>query len=141
MRTFARTSTLLLTLVAAPAVLTGLLAGPVAAATGLTPVQERTVLRLVDDICGDTWCEGDHLFRFRSFTCAPAYDSCLLRLRIAPLVEPGVAPSWRWRSGRIHGFVRFREMVATAPGGQCSLKPAFHAAVDDLVTRLESTVP
>lgn len=142
-----RPSALVLALLALLAVLAGLLAGPAAAdpgrrpPPGLTRVQEQTVLRLVDDICGDTWCEGDHLFDFRSFTCDPAARSCLLRLRIAPLVDPGVPPQWHRRAGRVHGFARFRDLVVTAPGGQQSLTPEFFTAVSALVTRLEATVP
>lgn len=141
-----RSSSVLAGLLALLAVLAGLLAGPAAATAGaaprgLTGAQERVVLRLVDDVCGDTWCEGDHLFDFRSFSCDPAARSCLLRVRIAPLVDPGVPPSWRWRAGRVHGFDRFRDLVTTAPGGRQSLTPRFFLAVSALVTRLEATVP
>jgi hypothetical protein len=35
----------------------------------LTKKQASTVLKLVDDICGDTWCEGDHNFLFDQIEC------------------------------------------------------------------------
>src|SRR5436853_412785 len=28
----------------------------------LSPTQEKIALKLIDDICGDTWCEGDYNF-------------------------------------------------------------------------------
>ncbi len=141
-----RVSAVLGALLALFAVLGGALAGPASAAPGTRPpsgstvARERVVLRLIDDICGDTWCEGDHLFDFRYFACDPEPHGCVLRLRIAPLVEPGVRPRWQWRSGHLHGFL-LREMVVRAPDGRTSLAPAFYAAVSALVTRLEATVP
>jgi hypothetical protein len=30
----------------------------------LSAAQEKTALKLIDDICGDTWCEGDNNFAF-----------------------------------------------------------------------------
>jgi hypothetical protein len=143
----ARLSVLAAALVALLAVLLGGLAGPAAAdpvrrpPSTLTAAQERAVLRLVDDRCGDTWCEGDHLFDFRHLSCDRASHSCLLQLRIASLVEPGTVPTWYRRAGRVRGFVGFRDLVATSPTGTRSLTPAFTAALDALVTRLEATVP
>jgi hypothetical protein len=63
------------------------LVGPAAAVEpaprppALTSAQERTVLRLIDDICADTWCEGDHALRFTRFSCSPRRASCTLRLQ------------------------------------------------------------
>ena len=123
-----------------------LTAAPAAAAdaagavpTGLTPRQEGIVLDLVDDICGDTWCEGDHAFEFRRFSCDPARATCTLAVRIAPRVDGPL--HWRWRAGTVRGFSRFWQMVDTGPTGYRSLDPAFYDAVSTLVGRLEATVP
>lgn len=105
----------------------------------LTPVQEATVLKLIDDICGDTWCEGDSAFDFRHFACHPRLHSCTLRLRIAPLTDEPLR--WTWRSGEVHGFTRYGQMVRTSAGGATSLQPAFYDAVNELVNRLEASVP
>ncbi len=117
------------------------LAGPAAASgpPGVSDRQERVVLGLVDAICGDTWCEGDYAFDFRRLHCDAAERTCALTLRIArydsdPLV-------WRWRTRELHGFVRFRQMVVTSPSGQRSLTPEFYSAVNDLVQRVEASVP
>ena len=105
----------------------------------LTGREQRIVLDRIDDICGDSWCEGDHRFDFRSFTCAPARQTCTLRLRLAPYNDGPV--HWYWRSGQVTGFTRFPQMVATSPTGATSLTPAFYAAIDELVGRVEATVP
>lgn len=120
----------------------GLLASPASAATrqpyDLTPRQEAVVLDLIDDLCGDTWCEGDHAFDFRRFSCDPDARACTLRLRIASYDEEPL--QWRWRSGTLTGFARFRQMVVTSDTGYRSLDEDFRAAVDALVHEVEESV-
>src|SRR5688572_13519096 len=54
--------------------------------TGLSADQERTVVQLIDNICGDTWCEGDHNFRFDRLECkqpcGKAQGACTLTFRM-----------------------------------------------------------
>ena len=117
----------------------GLAAPPGASRTAvITAAQERVVLRLVDDICGDTWCEGDHAFRFRSFTCHPR-RGCLLRVRLASWSHEPL--QWHSRSARVVGFRRFADMVVTAPDGSRSLEPAFYEAVGRAVRTMTASVP
>lgn len=122
----------------------GALAQPVSAAPpgvvryALTTAQERVVLRLVDDICGDTWCEGDHAMRFRGFTCR-ARRGCVLRVQLASWSEEPVR--WRTRSARITGFPRFGAMVRTEPDGTRSLQPSFFEAVGRAVRAMTDSVP
>ena len=114
------------------------LAGPAdAAPPPLTVQQERVVLDLIDDICGDTWCEGDYAFDFQKFSCEQG--SCSLRLRIAPYTDEAL--QWYRRTGQLEGFTAFDQMVVTSPSGYASLDPDFYAAVSDLVGRVEATVP
>ena len=124
--------------------LLGVLAGPAAASPpgvqryALTAVQERVVLGLIDDICGDTWCEGEHAFRFRSFSCHPR-RGCVLRVRLASWSPEPLR--WHDRSARVLGFPRFSDMVVTAPDGQRSLRPAFYEAVGRAVRLMTASVP
>lgn len=122
-----------------------LLAGPALAQSsqpdtrGLTGRQEATVLRLIDQICGDTWCEGDFRYDFRTFSCDAAHRTCRLTLRLAPYTDE--APHWYRRAGTVHGFVRFSQMVRTAANGGQSLVPEFYDAVNTLINQIETTVP
>lgn len=109
------------------------------APTLLTGREQRVVLDLIDDACGDSWCEGDHRFDFRAFSCDRPHRTCTLRLRIAPYTDE--APQWYWRSGTVTGFVRFDQLVRTSATGDQSLTPAFYDAVDAMIDRLEATVP
>ena len=38
--------------------------------SALSSAQSKSALKLIDDICGDTWCSGDYNFGFRRLTCA-----------------------------------------------------------------------
>ena len=39
-----------------------------AAALTTPQAETTTILKAIDNICGDTWCEGDYSFRFRNVT-------------------------------------------------------------------------
>lgn len=104
----------------------------------LSTAQERVVLRLVDDLCGDTWCEGEHALRFRRFACHPR-RGCVLRVQLASWSQEPLR--WHTRSARVLGFPRYRHMVATAAGGERSLRPAFTEAVGRAVRTMTATVP
>lgn len=115
-------------------------ATPAAAApagSALSAPQERVVLRLVDDVCGDTWCEGEHAIRFRSFSCHPR-RGCVLRAQLASW-SPGPL-RWHERSARVPGR-RYRDMVVLGSGGDPSLRPAFSAAVGRAVRAMADSVP
>lgn len=113
-------------------------APPTSTRAAVTAAQERVVLRLVDDICGDTWCEGDHAFRFRSFTCHPR-RGCVLRVQLASWSHEPLR--WHSRSARIVGFRRFSDMVVTGPDGSRSLQQPFYEAVGDAVRTMTASVP
>lgn len=105
----------------------------------LTRAQERVVLRLIDDVCGDTWCEGDHALRFDRLRCHPRRAACALVVQIAPWSDEPL--QWQRRSRLVRGFVRFDDMVATAPDGTRSLRPAFVEAVGEAVLAMAAAVP
>ncbi|NUM88733.1 MAG: hypothetical protein HUU37_05985 [Bdellovibrionales bacterium] len=46
----------------------------------LDKAEQKTVLRAIDNMCSDTWCEGEYGFDFKSFDCTAAVDgtSCVL---------------------------------------------------------------
>jgi hypothetical protein len=104
----------------------------------ITTAQERVVLRLIDDICGDTWCEGDHALRFTRFSCHSKRASCLLAVRIASRSQEPL--QWRRRSYPVRGSVRYTDMVSTGPDGTRSLQPAFLEAVGHAVRVMQSSV-
>ena len=87
---------------------------PLQAKNALSTAQSRTVLKLIDDICGDTWCSGDYDFGFRRLTCATAARTCTLTLQVFP--REGVPSSQKsyWRSCKTHGYRGFASLVDTS---------------------------
>ena len=111
----------------------------------LTKPQASAVLKLVDDICGDTWCEGDHNFRFDRLECtrpcAKAPGTCRLTFRIFPYdsdVETG--PTYT-RSCKTRGFQGFASLVDTAPNGYQSLDWDYYDALSACIDQVESELP
>lgn len=43
---------------------------------------ESEVLQQFDDICGDTWCEGEYDYRFEKFSCNFNIKTCTLNYHI-----------------------------------------------------------
>ena len=111
---------------------------------GLSKGQEATVLKLIDDTCGDTWCEGDNNFRFDRLDCRPGCaghaGSCRLTFRVFSYdtdVETG--PTYT-RTCRTDDFSGFASLVATN-GQYQSLVPEYYAALTECISRVEEQLP
>lgn len=50
------------------------------AADFLSVGERKLILKEIDSICGDTWCEGDLEFNFSEFYCDKESRSCKLEL-------------------------------------------------------------
>jgi hypothetical protein len=103
----------------------------------LTRAQSATVLKLIDDICGDTWCEGDYNFDFRALTCDSRRMTCTLRFQMFPWDTVASGSSAYSRSCETTGFSGFDSLVATAPNGYQSLVPSFYDALTTCIGKLE----
>ncbi|MDF3068730.1 MAG: hypothetical protein K0R38_4331 [Polyangiaceae bacterium] len=113
---------------------------------GLSPAQEKTTLKLIDDICGDTWCEGDNNFAFLALKCRAgsgnaAHDgTCTLKLDIIPRVDETPAPRYR-RTCTTSGFNGFTSLVTTSTHGYQALQPAYYDALSECINQLEEELP
>ncbi len=109
---------------------------PLQAKNALSTAQSRTVLKLIDDICGDTWCSGDYDFGFRRLTCATAARTCTLTLQVFP--REGVPSSEKsyWRSCKTHDFRGFASLVDTGPNGYQSLTSRYYDALTECTSRV-----
>jgi hypothetical protein len=94
------------------------------------------VLDLVDDICGDTWCEGEHDFRFRGVRCTERTASCNLFFLMFP---HGTTPSFAsWRSCKTDGYAGFASLVEfDATGMPSSLQWNYYEALTTCIANLE----
>jgi hypothetical protein len=113
----------------------------------LSKRQQATVLKLVDDICGDTWCEGDHNFSFDSLDCERACraqgaqeGSCELTFRVFSYdTDLETGPTYT-RSCRTEGFSGFDSLVESQ-GDYQSLAPAYYEALTQCISQVEDELP
>ncbi len=111
-----------------------------AARNALTVAQSKTALKLIDDICGDTWCSGDYNFGFRLLRCDKAAHTCTLTLQVFP--REGVVsehPSY-WRSCKTHGFQGFSSLVKTSESGYQSLTDDYYDALTECTMRVVASL-
>jgi len=96
---------------------------------GLTAAQAREVLTALDNICGDTWCEGDFSWHFKRMTC----NFGLKRCTVTMFIEDGYGEgkTW-WRSARISRVSSYRSLMS---GGE--LTDSFYDKVNVAVSRIE----
>ena len=111
----------------------------------LTKQQASTVLKLVDDICGDTWCEGDRNFHFDQIRCTRprgnTKGSCRLAFRMFPYdSDLSTGPTYA-RSCTTPGFNGFASLVDTAPNGYQSLNWDYYDALTSCISEIESKLP
>ena len=111
----------------------------------LTSKQASTVLELVDNICGDTWCEGDHNFHFDRIDCTRACGTtpgtCRLAFRIFPYDRDLKTGPTYARSCKTGDFNGFASLVDTAPNGYQSLNWQYYEALSACINELESQLP
>ncbi len=62
----------------------------------LTEDQESETLTQIDNICGDTWCEGDYDYSFNELKCDSETNTCELTFEFILYVhdEEGAHPSY-----------------------------------------------
>ena len=110
------------------------------AVNALSAAQTKTVLRLIDNICGDTWCDGDYDFGFRRLTCSHAGQTCTLTLQAFPIEGVSATQKSYWRSCKTPGFTGFSSLVSTAPGGYQSLTDGYYDVLSECISRVESNL-
>ena len=106
--------------------------------------EQKTVLELIDDICGDTWCAGDYNFGFRRISCEAGKlaqaGRCTLTLQIFPREGVTSARRMYWRSCKTGNFAAFDSLVRTTNGYQ-SLQQDYYSALTECIQSLEARLP
>lgn len=106
--------------------------------------EQATVLKLIDDICGDTWCEGDHNFSFDRVECQRGCRGvkgiCKLTFRtFSHDTDVATGPTFV-RSCQTPGFSGFGSLVQTQ-GSYQSLQPDYYEALTECIAVVESELP
>lgn len=110
-----------------------------AAHQDLTATQEKAVLTQLNNICGDTWCDGDWTFDFKKLVCKLDLGSCTWTALITPSV-PATEKLVFWRSCKVTGVHAFADLVTTT-NGYSSLDQDYYMASTECVQRIEAKLP
>lgn len=108
----------------------------------LTAKQAKLVVDELNDVCGDTWCEGDYSWDFSKIVCDFGKKTCTFTVKIT---DPGTDDSTKddkvyWRSCKVAGVPGFTSMIDTAANGYQSLNETFYDKIDACVGKLEQGV-
>ena len=118
-------------------ILLALLAQNIYSAEFLTSKQAETVLREIDNICGDTWCEGEFNFSFDQFNCDDQTQSCVIEMTLFDGYEDFREGDKTYTgSCTLTGLSSYDQMIEIR-GRYPSLVWEFYEIVSDCVTELE----
>jgi len=104
--------------------------------SSLTVVQAKTVLHIIDNTCGDTWCDGDYDFAFKKIVCQPVRNSCTLTTLVTYPAFSDQTPSYYWRSCRMIGVSHYDDLVS----GQ-ELTSGFFEDMGACIQKIEGSIP
>jgi hypothetical protein len=109
-------------------------------ANDLTTAKQKIALKVIDDICGDTWCEGDFDFGFKKIVCHFGKGTCTVTMLIWPRQDTRPIPTY-WRSCKISGLHGFADLVDTAPSGYQSIDQAFYDKMTTCTMKITDRLP
>jgi len=89
--------------------------------SSLTKGQETLVLDLIDDICADTWCEGDYDYNFSKFTCDESAGTCTLRFFMWPFYD---------KPARVQGKEFSGDYVARSAKATCAVRAKYSEIIE-----------
>lgn len=103
----------------------------------LSESQKEVVLREIDNICGDTWCEGDFNFSFDKISCDSDSKSCVLEMKLFDgYSEEDESTVYYNGACTIEGPSDYSDIIEKN-GDWDSLKMEFYELVTDCVSDLE----
>jgi hypothetical protein len=109
------------------------------ASNDLSKAQSKLVLTLLDDACGDAWCEGDYDWRFARMQCHFAQKTCTLTTLT---IDGSSSPNKTyWRSCKIPHLTKFEDLIETAPNGFQSLTDSMFDRATTCIEHIETHLP
>ena len=98
----------------------------------LTATQKKQVLRAIDNVCGDTWCEGDYNFRFDQIFCSSHTKTCRVIFQYFPHGEPAKA---RGAACDISRVAKFLDLIYYLRPGVRALNDGVYQQLNNCMTR------
>lgn len=102
----------------------------------LSPKERNEVLRSIDDVCGDTWCEGDYNFKFINFSCDKIAKSCDLSFHFIKSDEQSVETYSPVQVCHFQNITNFKQIK----DNNFSLNESFYEELTDCITTHEYSV-
>lgn len=99
-----------------------------------TEVQRQEIVGAIDNICADTWCEGDYNFEFIDFNCNKQDSTCKLSFYF---IRTEDNDAQTYSPLQICHFENIKSM-RQIKRGRGSLTNKFYEEVSDCITTLES---
>lgn len=107
----------------------------------LTNNQKIIVLEEIDNICGDTWCEGDFNFSFNEITCDSKTQSCQIEMDLIDDYncenEDGCDSPFYSGTCSLANLNKYEDMIDESRRWR-SLNDDFYFALSDCISDLES---
>ncbi|MGZ3807498.1 MAG: hypothetical protein ACXVCE_05390 [Bacteriovorax sp.] len=101
-----------------------------------TTAQRQDVLRSIDDVCGDTWCEGDYNFKFNDFTCMQSTHVCELNFQFIKRDDNDLKTYSPVQVCRFEKITHFGQLMEN----KYSLTDSFYEALTDCIGQKEKRV-
>jgi len=101
-----------------------------------TPEQNKIILRSIDDVCADSWCEGNYNLKFINFTCDKSNSACALNFIFIETIE---RDEERYSPIQVCHFKNIRSYDQIMNGNH-SLNGDFYDRVSDCISNKESSV-
>jgi hypothetical protein len=112
-----------------------------AAGNDLTAAQQAQALHDIDNLCGDTWCDGDYNFRFDTLTCNFTTGNCTIAIEVTYPNDGADNAPWYPRSCALTGFHAYTDMVTVLTPTFSQVTDALNNEMFDCTQNVEPTIP
>lgn len=101
-----------------------------------TASQKEAVINEIDNVCGDTWCEGDYNFKFNELACEKLTHTCELTFQFIALDDNEVEKFSPIQVCRVENIKGFRDLM----DNKHSLNENFYEAISDCISEKEGNI-
>lgn len=110
-----------------------LLAGSRVSTELFTEKQTSEIIQAIDNICADTWCEGDYNFEFIDFSCNKSVHTCDLTFHFIETDDDNVQTYSALQTCHFTNITKFKQIKQS----KNSLNHNFYEELTDCITTLE----
>lgn len=98
--------------------------------------QRKEVLRAIDNICADSWCEGDYNFNFKDLNCNKLTKSCELNFNFISTDDNNVEKYSALQTCQFKNITKFDQLMDS----KFSLNDEFYDLVNNCISEKEDNI-